>query len=155
VIEKASKVLTSVKARTDAEKEGRAAIEREREGRATLREGRARFAGVLTALVLLVCVAWFTLLAVGNVRDRQEEIGILRALGYLSWQVFLLFMFRAAVMGLVGGVAGFAGGSLVGRLDLGLLGLALAVAMAIAVAASWFPAMLAARQDPAIILSRE
>jgi len=37
-------------------------------------------------------------------------------------------------------------------LNFELLGLAVCVAMVIAVAASWIPAMLAARQDPAVAL---
>jgi putative ABC transport system permease protein len=41
-----------------------------------------------------------------SVFERTREIGILRALGWKSWSILLLIQTEAAVLGLVGGVAG-------------------------------------------------
>ena len=97
------------------------------------------------------------------------EIGILRTVGFRSRQILYIFLSRSIIMGLVGGILGFLGGiSLAGNwsepvgqsnyewlFSLSLLGIAVFVAVAITVAASWVPAILAARQDPAVTLREE
>ena len=169
VVEKASHVLAKVHAYVKVEDEGKAAVERERENMAQLRAARTRFARILVSLVMVICVVWVALLAVGNVRGRRTEIGILRTLGFRSRQILYIFLSRAVVIGLVGGVLGFLAGGFLGSnwagpagqskyewmLNFNLLALALFVAVAITVAASWVPAMLAARQDPAVALREE
>ncbi|TSA53466.1 MAG: ABC transporter permease [Planctomycetaceae bacterium] len=169
VIEKASNVLAKVHAYTKVEDEGKAAIEREREHMAQLRVTRTRFVRILVSLVMVICLVWIALLAVGNVRGRRTEIGILRTLGFRSRQILYIFLSRAIVIGLFGGILGFLAGSFLGSnwsepvgksryewmLNFDLLGLVVCVAMVIAVAASWIPAMLAARQDPAVALRQE
>ena len=168
VIEKASDVLAKTHAYTKVEAEGKAAIERERENMAQLRVTRTHFARILVSLVMVICVVWVALLAVGNVRRRRTEIGILRTLGFRSRQIIYIFLSRAIAIGLVGGILGFlAGGFLasswtepVGEsnyqwFNVNLLVLAVFVALAITVAASWIPAILAARQDPAVALREE
>ncbi len=166
VIEKASNVLAKVHAYTKVEDEGKAAIEREREHMAQLRVARTRFVRILVSLVMVMCLVWIALLAVGNVRGRRMEIGILRTLGFRSRQILYIFLARAVVIGLLGGILGFLAGSFIGSnwsepvgesryewmFNFELLGLVVCVAMVIAVAASWIPAMLAARQDPAVAL---
>ena len=150
------------------EEEGKAAIERERENMAQLRVTRTHFARILVSLVMVICVVWVALLAVGNVRRRRTEIGILRTLGFRSRQIIYIFLSRAIAIGLVGGILGFlAGGFLAGSwtepvgesnyqwFNVNLLVLAVFVALAITVAASWIPAILAARQDPAVALREE
>ena len=169
VIEKASNVLAKVHAYTKVEDEGKAAIEREREHMAQLRVARTRFVRILVSLVMVMCLVWIALLAAGNVRGRRMEIGILRTLGFRSRQILYIFLSRAVVIGLLGGILGFLAGGFLGSnwsepvvesryewmLNFELLGLVVCVAMVIAVAASWIPAMLAARQDPAVALRRE
>jgi len=171
VIEKASEVLAKTNAYVKVEEEGKAAVTRERESMARLKATRGRFASVLVLLVTLVCVVWVGLLAFGNVRGRRAEIGIFRTLGFRSRQILYIFLSRSIIMGLAGGALGFLGGIFLvssrvepvgeaGRItqwmfNFSLLGLVLFVAVAITVAASWFPAMLAARQDPAVIFRDE
>jgi putative ABC transport system permease protein len=41
-----------------------------------------------------------------SVFERTREIGILRALGWKSWSIMLLIQTEAAVLGIVGGLAG-------------------------------------------------
>jgi putative ABC transport system permease protein len=169
VIEKASSVLAKTHAYTKVEAEGKASIEREREHMAHLKVTWMRYATVLVSLAMVICVVWVALLALGNVRGRRSEIGLLRALGLRSRQIVYIFLSRAIVIGLAGGILGsFAGGFLCtswagpigeGSFDLmfnlNMLGLAIFVALAITVIASCVPAILAARLDPAETLREE
>ncbi|HCO93247.1 MAG TPA: hypothetical protein DIU00_04725 [Phycisphaerales bacterium] len=169
VIEKASNVLAKVHAYTKVEEEGKATIEREREHMAQLRASRTRFIRILISLVMVICLVWIALLALGNVRGRRTEIGILRTLGFRSRQILYIFLSRAIVIGLFGGILGFFAGSFLGgnwsepvgenryewMLNFKLFGLAICLAVAIAVTASWIPAIVATRQDPAVVLRKE
>ncbi len=162
VIEKASQALTRAEARNRAAAEARVSARREQEARASLRSRREEFAAVLVPLVLLGCTVWVGLLAFSNVRDRAGEIGILRALGLGSLRVFGLFLARAALVGLLGALLGYAVGLLVGVLwgegpasgvfDPLQLVLVVAAAPLLCGLASWVPALLASRQDPAVVL---
>jgi putative ABC transport system permease protein len=176
VIEKASEALTRAEARNRAAKEAqetlvlavaaaRADVDREKLGRAQLRREQEAFAAWLLPLVTVGCVVWIGLLTLGNVRDRAVEIGILRALGLRRRQVFTLFMGKAVLVGLLGAVLGWCAGTLVGTVagerpdtalawvyDPVLLAAVLGAAPILCGLASWMPALLAARQDPAIIL---
>ena len=106
------------------------------------------------------------------VAQRRREIGILRALGVRSRQILVLFLARAAFIGLLGAALGFAAGWLgswawdartasgaitgedaratLGALfDPALLGLVLVLTPLFSALVSWIPALLAAQQDPA------
>ncbi|NQT21671.1 MAG: ABC transporter permease [Planctomycetes bacterium] len=173
VIERASKALARAEARTKVAEEARAAVLREKQNRAELRGERERFASVLVPVVMVASAAWVAFLALANVRERRAEIGILRALGLRSRQILLLFLSKAVAMGLAGGAVGFFGGRLIGQYlgttldDIGAdaagttlfdpkhIVPALVMAPLLAVVASWIPAMIAARQDPADILRQE
>jgi len=174
VIERASEALARAEARVKVAQEAVASVEQEKQSRLRLRAEREQFAAILVPLVMVACALWIGLLAFGNVRERRMEIGILRALGLRSKQILLLFLSKAVVMGGLGGALGFAVGYLAGeRLGMSLehLGagatapqalfdwkvflLALALAPLLAAIASWIPAVLAAQQDPAVILREE
>ena len=76
--------------------------------------------------------------------------------------MFALFLGRAVLVGLLGGLLGYAAGTLVGVLwGEGPAAGAIEAAQLLAVVtaapvlcglASWVPALLAARQDPAVVL---
>jgi len=128
-------------------------------------------------LVVLGCIVWVGLLALGNVRHRRTEIGILRAMGVRAGQILAIFLARALVVGLIGAVAGYAvgfavaaawdireagdtalGGQAVGAAALFapvLLVATLVLAPLLSAMASLVPAMMAAQQDPAIVLREE
>ena len=111
------------------------------------------------------------LLALANARQRSEEIGILRAIGLKSRQIIFVFLSKATMIGLAGAVFGvglgiWLGWSLGGlstgasewqRLFSGgdlILTIVAAPVLAVLLSgiASWVPALLAAKQDPAIVL---
>lgn len=130
-------------------------------------EGTARF---LVPVTMLGVAAWICLLAALNVRERRSEIGILRALGRGGATIATLFLGRAALLGVLGALLGFALGTW-GALSFGaetfeltaralrfdgtLFVQALALAPLGAMLASLVPTMAAITQDPATTLRQE
>jgi len=147
----------------------------ESEGAYHLRLSREReaFAAWLIPLVIVVATVWIGLLALGNVRERRIEIGILRALGLRSGQILGAFLAKAAILGLTGSALGYVVGFVTGTawgawegvplsaprmvdlFDPVLLAAVLALAPLQACLASWIPAVLAVQQDPAEVLREE
>jgi putative ABC transport system permease protein len=60
---------------------------------------------------LVVCAVWICVLAIINVRDRKQEIGIMRAIGYGSGKIAILFLGKAILIGFIGSAIGFAVGT--------------------------------------------
>ena len=169
VIQLASKAAARGKTRDRATALTMEASEAQQSQEAALRRERESLAAWLVPLAMAGAGLWIGFLMLGNVRARRDEIGILRALGYGTGSIMGLFLARAAVMGILGAVAGVLGGfftgGLWGRADgipgevLALFpaapGLALPVLLAaplLACAATWLPAVIAAKQDPAEVL---
>ena len=95
-----------------------------------------------------------------NVFERRREIGTLMALGADSFLVLRIFLFKALILGLAGGIGGFAIGTIL-AVTLGprlagvpvlpmptLAAWAVAISAGLALLASYFPARRAARLDP-------
>ena len=146
------------------------AIAEEKAHRASLKQKQEQVAAILCPLIVLGCAVWVGLLAFGNVRDRRPEIGVLRAIGLRSRQVFQIFFGKAVAIGVAGALAGAAAGFAIGigwdrlatgeahtadLLSAGLFAAVLLAAPLLSAAASWLPALLAAQQDPAVVLSQE
>jgi ABC-type lipoprotein release transport system permease subunit len=169
VIEFSSQAIARAEARNRAAKQATDSLEQEKERRAQMRGALESFAAILIPVVLSAAGLWIALLAFVNVRERRQEIAILRALGLRTGQILVLFLGRALVVGLVGGCLGHLAGVL-GTLFLNravapsalgmlvhpwLLAAVLAGAPLLTVLASWIPAFLAAQQDPAVALQQE
>ncbi|MBN1853697.1 MAG: FtsX-like permease family protein [Pirellulales bacterium] len=126
-----------------------------------------RVAAFAMPLLLAGSAIWVGALAMLNVRQRQNEIGLLKALGYRGATVAWLFLGRAILLGLVAAIVGYAIGTALG-LGIGptlfpvtaksiqaqhaLAGWALLATPLLAALASLFPATLASTQDPADVL---
>ncbi len=80
--------------------------------------------GVL-GLVILIASVWLALLSLGNVGERQGEIGILSALGYPRSRVVAVFLWRAVILAIGGAV----GGTIIGALAAGLTGASILMAL--------------------------
>jgi len=131
---------------------------------------RNLFAVILPA-VLIACGVWIGVLAITNVRDRQPEIGIMRALGYGSGKITALFLGKAVIIGLLGAVIGFFIGTGLAlkfgpevfkitaktmvKPELSLLIGSLIAAPVFAAVSSFIPAMIAVTYDPAVTLRQE
>lgn len=123
-----------------------------------------RYFSFVFPLIVLVAMAWIGILAFLNVRERRQEIGILRALGYGSSKIALLFLGKAVIMGLMGAALGFVVGTVLAtqfgpqifkvtaqsiRPSLALLGWSVLISPLIAAAAVFLPSLMAVYQDPA------
>lgn len=121
-----------------------------------------RLSLIFLAVLLTVGGAAMASALFANVSERRKEIGTLMALGAAPGLVLRLIVGKAFVLGLVGGVGGFAVGS-VAALGLGprlanvavrpvpsLAGLAVGITLAVTLLASLLPAWRAARLDPCV-----
>ena len=164
VIEFSSQALARAEARNRAATEAHESIEREQEGRAAAARQRERLFAVLAPLVIGACAVWAGLLALGNVRSRTGEIGILRALGVPTRRILAILLIRAALIGLVGASIGFAvgwlgswfgenrisgGPPLEALFDPRLFTMVLVLTPIFSALISWLPAIWAAQLDPA------
>ncbi len=185
VIERYSQALTRAEARNYAKQAAEEALQREQqageewlaretEARTDLEQRHAGLASVLVPVVVGASALLIGLLSYVNARQRREEIGILRAIGLQARQIMIVFLSKAVVIGLVGGLLGAATGLavllLIGGDDAAsvpaaevirsgsvstMLLMAVGLAPFLAGLASWIPGVIAARQDPAIVLQGE
>ena len=119
-----------------------------------------------TPIVVFLAALFIALMTWQNVRDRREEIGVLRALGKATHTIAGLLLTKAIIVGLVGGVIGCVVGVAAAR----QIGAALQInpeqivthaslllgtivgAPFIAAIASYLPTLSALSQDPATVL---
>jgi putative ABC transport system permease protein len=99
-----------------------------------------------------------------NVYERKKEIGTLVALGASSTTVLKVFLLKAFVLGMIGGIGGYLFGSILAVIlgplvagvpvlpMLNLLPLSVGLSIVITVIASYFPARYATHLDPSIVL---
>lgn len=114
--------------------------------------------GIVLAIGSLVVL----ITMMSSVNERTREIGIFRAIGFRKSHVIGIILLEAAVVSVIGGLAGYLTGMVtakfaapvIARMDVAInwdptIGLAaLGLAVAIGLAASLFPAVQASRQDP-------
>ena len=129
-----------------------------------------RYFGFIIPFIVIVCMSWIGILAMLNVRERRQEIGIMQALGYSSSKIGALFLGKAVLIGLIGAVVGFGIGTGL-ALKFGpaifkvtasmitpqikLLYWAVIVSPAVCALSVFIPSMIAVSQDPAITLREE
>ena len=141
------------------------------EARAKQRQMIRNIFAVMLPFVVIACGVWIGVLATTNVRDRQQEIGLLRALGYNTPKVMVLFLGKAVLVGLAGAAVGYLVGTGLGlrfgpdifkltartmvRPEMSFFILSCILAPLFAVVASFIPAMIAVTYDPAATLREE
>ncbi len=117
-------------------------------------------------LVIIIVIGGATIAndMYGNVSDRRKEIGTLMAMGASSKMVQRIFLQKAVILGLIGGIGGYFIGT-IAALFLGpiiagipvlpmplLFPIAIVLSLAINITASYLPARSAAKLDPSIAL---
>lgn len=170
VIEMDSKVAIRAQARERAKITADSTLAAEKLYRARLRGEQESFAGWVVPLVIVGGAALVGFLAFVNVRNRRQEIGILRALGFRSGQILYVFLGKAVILGFAGAVAGWAAGFVIAvftavtpsgtnpfstLLSPSLVAMLFLSSPLLSSLVSWVPALSAAREDPADILSEE
>lgn len=132
-------------------------------GREVTVQRLAGFALVISAVVVLVGALMTAITMISSVNERTREIGILRAIGYRKVHVMRLILVEAVAIGAAGGILGYLGGLGIARLALPLVGqpgvgiawdplmavVALLATTLIGALAGLYPALRAARLDPA------
>jgi len=170
VIELSGKALARAEARSSAATNAQALLEREKANQITMGQKRERLTALIVPLVLTACTLVVGVLAWINIRERRIEIGILRAMGLQTRSILIVFMGKAAVLGVLGGLLGLMLGMglfLVlgpesGAAKMGHVGSALPWFIAVlcltpvvTLGTSWLPCLWAVQQDPADVLSEE
>jgi putative ABC transport system permease protein len=126
---------------------------------------------LMVPFVLIACGVWVGVLTIMNVRERQTEIGLLRALGYGTGKIGGLFLGKAMLTGLLGALVGFLAGAALAltfgpdifkltaqttmRPEGAVLLRSLVVAPLFSVVASLVPVIFAVNYDPATTLREE
>lgn len=122
-----------------------------------------KFSFGVSVMVMLIGSLVVMVTMVGNVRERKEEIGVFRAVGFRKRHVMEIVLMEAGVVSVMAGILGYLtgigatrlalwlftenpGASLVFRPELGAG--ALVAAVLVGMASALYPAMLAARMDP-------
>jgi putative ABC transport system permease protein len=116
----------------------------------------------IAVLVVFIGSLLVFITMMGSVNERTREIGIFRAIGFRRGHVMQIILLEAMVVGFVGGVLGFVGGSGVAWLvmplvikdgafagiNMSLGGVSLLLAVSLSLLASLYPALKASRLDP-------
>ncbi len=122
-----------------------------------------RFSFGISAVIALVGGLVVLVTLMGSVRERQQEIGIFRAIGFRRSHVMQIIFLEASIVSLLAGIFGYGlgmagaaigvrliGGAHAGTviLDPTLAAGAVVAAVAIGLIASAYPAVMASRLDP-------
>jgi putative ABC transport system permease protein len=116
----------------------------------------------IAALVIFIGSLLVFVTMMGAVNERTREIGIFRAIGFRSSHVMQIILLEAIVVGLVGGLLGYAGGNTIAwavmplvipggafagvNVSLGIIAVLLAVSLSLI--ASFYPAYKGSKLDP-------
>jgi putative ABC transport system permease protein len=117
-------------------------------------------------VVLLVGALVITTTMISSVTERTQEIGILRAVGFRQTHIARIVLLEAIALSVLGGLLGWVAGAGAARLfghllarlsspvavDFHLVPAALLVALLLGVVSGLYPAVKAARLDPAVSL---
>ena len=121
-------------------------------------------------VVVIGCLVWLGMMTVINVRDRRAEIGLMRALGYGSSKISLLFLGKSVIIGLIGALFGFLLGTylalrvgpVIFRLTANqvypiysLLVWSIVIAPIFSAFSSFIPTMIAVSADPVVSLRQD
>jgi len=134
--------------------------------RMLLRDQLKRFSVIFAGLMVSAAAVLLFFLYSHNVKERRHEIAILRTLGVRTPQIYVLFICKAALLAVVGSLAGYVGALMLVQEITGdtsfsslwatsLLLELLIAANLISISASLVPAMIAAGRDPGIILNED
>jgi putative ABC transport system permease protein len=121
-----------------------------------------KFSYGLSVIVVLIGGLVVLVTLMGSVKERTEEIGIFRAIGFRQRHIMGIIFYETGLISLLAGLIGYslgvgiiwAGIRLLSRhpqavsLDPMLAGVAIAMAILVGLSASAYPAVTAARMDP-------
>lgn len=122
-----------------------------------------RFSYGISGVILLIGSLVVLVTMMGSVRERTEEIGIFRAIGFRRRHVMNIVFIEAGIVSILAGIIGYLAGYGAAAVALALFSpehsgsvpldgtlaaLSVAVALIVGLVSSAYPALLAARMDP-------
>ena len=128
------------------------------------------YISLILLLIVIACSVWICILALINVRDREHEISVMRALGYGSIKITCLFLGKSVVVGIIGVIPGCFFGTLLALMigqdifkitseaiqaNYFFLAVIMIVAPVISVVSSFIPTMVAVSQNPSNTLRKD
>ncbi len=120
----------------------------------------------IAVLVIFIGSLLVFVTMMGSVNERTREIGIFRAIGFRRGHVMQIILLEALVVGLIGGMSGFAIGNTIAwaalpivikngtfaGINFSLGGVSILLAIALSLLASLYPALKASKLDPSAAL---
>lgn len=122
----------------------------------------AQLAVSVSVIVLIIGALVVLITMMSSVNERTREIGIFRAIGFRKIHIIEIILMEAGIVSIVGGLAGYVAGMALAKVagpvvaqmevniawnpDIGAA--ALVIALLMGLAASFLPAIKAAKQDP-------
>jgi putative ABC transport system permease protein len=134
------------------------------------REMMQRYLSMVLPVLIITCCCFLGVLTMNNVKQRQQEIGILVSVGFTEKDIGLTLLSKSVIIGIIGGIAGFFIGSefvvrfgpeifqLTGRsiqYEYSYLKLIIIFAPLLAIVSALIPAAIAVSQDTASILREQ
>jgi putative ABC transport system permease protein len=139
------------------------AIQQVVKGRMATLDQLKKLTYVISGVILLIGSMVVLVTMMGSVRERTDEIGIFRAMGYRRTHIMRIVFLEAAIISGLAGVLGYglgygatkAGLAILGgsqsamvHFDMILAGNAMLIALVVGLISSAYPAFMAARMDP-------
>jgi len=128
-----------------------------------------KYFALITTFVIFVFAVWIGALSMINARERQQEIGILRAIGHNGRKIAALFIGKAMIIGIVSAVIGYLIGTILAikfgpwvfkitadsiKPIYSILIWSIIAAPVFSAIATFLPTMVAILKDPAITLRK-
>ena len=168
------KRLARAEARMAVGKKAKETLKKERNHRMQMRSEIKLFSSIFVIVILFSSCVWISFLAIANVRQRRNEIGIMQAVGINTKKIISLFLLRAIFISYTGSIIGVALGisigcfagikiegfdlqniNLIPLINADLLTMVFVVVPALTLISSLIPAIIASKQDPAIVIRKE
>lgn len=164
-----NEVTTRASSRDKARKVAQASLLAEENHRFSMRKEIEKTASLLIILVLSASIILTVLLTVKTLNSRKIEIGILRAIGFKTTQIFILLLGKPFIIAVLGALAGAATGYISTALflnseiikngffslvDIPVFFIIILTTPLVLIIISWIPVFFAGTEDPALILKR-